>query len=58
MLPLRIESIEYRLSLFQLSISVPGPIWTGDNIANWDHLKASLPMVLTLNLVGLPFSGG
>ncbi|CAH3179912.1 unnamed protein product, partial [Porites evermanni] len=34
-----------------------GPIWTGDNIANWDHLKASLPMVLTLNLVGLPFSG-
>lgn len=36
----------------------PGPIWTGDNMANWEHLKASLPMVLTLNLVGLPFSGG
>ena len=36
----------------------PGPIWTGDNTADWGHLKASLPMILTLNLVGLPFSGG
>ncbi|KAJ7374235.1 hypothetical protein OS493_007312 [Desmophyllum pertusum] len=34
-----------------------GPIWTGDNTAEWGHLKASLPMILTLNLVGLPFSG-
>lgn len=34
-----------------------GPIWTGDNMASWDHLKASLPMILSLNLVGLPFSG-
>lgn len=34
-----------------------GPIWTGDNMADWSHLKASLPMILTLNLVGLPFSG-
>ncbi|RMX38788.1 hypothetical protein pdam_00017684 [Pocillopora damicornis] len=34
-----------------------GPIWTGDNTADWGHLKASLPMILTLNLVGLPFSG-
>lgn len=37
---------------------VAGPIWTGDNTADWGHLKASLPMILTLNLVGLPFSGG
>ena len=34
-----------------------GPIWTGDNAANWDHLRVSLPMVLSINLAGLPFSG-
>lgn len=44
--------------LFVMNDWVPGPIWTGDNTAEWGHLKASLPMILTLNLVGLPFSGG
>ena len=34
-----------------------GPIWTGDNAADWEHLKVSVPMVLTLGLTGLPFSG-
>lgn len=34
-----------------------GPIWTGDNTAEWGHLKASLPMLLSLNVAGLPFSG-
>ncbi|GMH33907.1 hypothetical protein BSKO_01741 [Bryopsis sp. KO-2023] len=34
-----------------------GPIWTGDNAANWEHLKISLPMVVTLGLSGLPFVG-
>ncbi len=47
-----------KLNFFLLIIGFPGPIWTGDNTADWGHLKASLPMILTLNLVGLPFSGG
>ncbi|KAJ9510644.1 hypothetical protein QJQ45_027546, partial [Haematococcus lacustris] len=34
-----------------------GPIWTGDNTANWDHLRVSVPMLTTLGLTGLPFSG-
>ena len=34
-----------------------GPIWTGDNAADWEHLRVSVPMVLTLGLTGLPFSG-
>ena len=31
--------------------------WTGDNIANWEHLKYSVPMILNLGLSGQPFSG-
>ena len=34
-----------------------GPIWTGDNAADWKHLAVSLPMVLTLGVSGLTFSG-
>jgi hypothetical protein len=34
-----------------------GPIWTGDNTADWDHLRVSIPMVLTINLAGIAFSG-
>ncbi|KAF8064543.1 PSL5 [Scenedesmus sp. PABB004] len=34
-----------------------GPIWTGDNAAQWSHLAVSVPMLLTLGLTGLPFSG-
>jgi alpha 1,3-glucosidase len=34
-----------------------GPIWTGDNTADWDHLRVSIPMLLALGLAGLPFSG-
>lgn len=34
-----------------------GPIWTGDNGATWGHLKVSVPMLLTLAVTGLPFSG-
>lgn len=34
-----------------------GPIWTGDNAAQWSHLSVSVPMLLTLNMAGLPFSG-
>jgi len=35
-----------------------GAIWTGDNTATWDHLKISIPMILSINVAGLPFAGG
>lgn len=35
-----------------------GAIWTGDNIAEWDHLKISLPMCLSLSVAGIHFCGG
>ncbi len=31
--------------------------WTGDNIASWEHLAMSVPMVLNLGLSGQPFAG-
>jgi len=31
--------------------------WTGDNVANWIHLKDSVSMALNLGLSGQPFSG-
>eukprot|EP01018_Ginkgo_biloba_P019091 Gb_13061 [translate_table: standard] len=34
-----------------------GPVWTGDNTADWDHLRVSVPMILTLGLTGMAFSG-
>ncbi|KAL4181822.1 hypothetical protein AMTRI_Chr12g239380 [Amborella trichopoda] len=34
-----------------------GAIWTGDNSADWDHLRVTIPMVLTLGLTGISFSG-
>ncbi|CAK9153422.1 unnamed protein product [Ilex paraguariensis] len=34
-----------------------GAVWTGDNSADWDQLKVSVPMVLTLGLTGVSFSG-
>ncbi|CAI0428115.1 unnamed protein product [Linum tenue] len=34
-----------------------GSVWTGDNTADWDHLRASVPMILTLGLSGISFSG-
>eukprot|EP00455_Lapot_gusevi_P019430 TRINITY_DN2078_c0_g2_i3.p1 TRINITY_DN2078_c0_g2~~TRINITY_DN2078_c0_g2_i3.p1 ORF type:complete len:708 (-),score=158.67 TRINITY_DN2078_c0_g2_i3:945-3068(-) len=34
-----------------------GAVWTGDNRASWDHLRASMPMLLSLNVAGIPFSG-
>lgn len=35
-----------------------GPIWTGDNTADWDHLRVSIPMLLTMGLAGMANSGG
>eukprot|EP00117_Sycon_ciliatum_P047118 scpid63421/ scgid33689/ Neutral alpha-glucosidase AB; Alpha-glucosidase 2; Glucosidase II subunit alpha len=34
-----------------------GPVWTGDNTADWSHLKMSIPMLLSLGSAGLSFSG-
>ncbi|GMH10395.1 hypothetical protein Nepgr_012236 [Nepenthes gracilis] len=34
-----------------------GAVWTGDNTAEWEHLRISVPMVLTMGLTGLTFAG-
>lgn len=31
--------------------------WTGDNQAKWEHLKLTVPMLLTLSVAGMPFVG-
>ncbi|RLV90833.1 Glucosidase 2 subunit alpha [Spathaspora sp. JA1] len=32
-------------------------MWTGDNMSKWEYLQASIPMILTSNVVNMPFSG-
>ena len=34
-----------------------GAVWTGDNTADWKHLRASLPMLLSLSVCGFSFAG-
>jgi alpha 1,3-glucosidase len=34
-----------------------GAMWTGDNLAEWSHLHASIPMVLNQGISGFPFAG-
>lgn len=34
-----------------------GPLWTGDSGATWPHLRATVPMLLSLSSSGLPFVG-
>ena len=34
-----------------------GAVWTGDNAARWDHLAVAAPMLLSMNVAGLPFVG-
>uniref|UniRef100_A0A8C5GJD1 Neutral alpha-glucosidase C-like n=1 Tax=Gouania willdenowi TaxID=441366 RepID=A0A8C5GJD1_GOUWI len=34
-----------------------GAIWTGDNVATWEYLKISIPMLLSLSLSGMAFCG-
>jgi hypothetical protein len=34
-----------------------GAIWTGDNEADWAHLRVSAPMLLSIGLSGLTFAG-
>lgn len=31
--------------------------WTGDNVADWEHLWLQIPMLLSLGLSGVPFVG-
>jgi alpha-glucosidase len=32
-------------------------VWTGDNVASWDHLRLSIPMLLNMGMSGVPFVG-
>ncbi len=32
-------------------------VWTGDNIASWEHLQLSIPMLANLSVSGVPFVG-
>lgn len=32
-------------------------MWTGDNMAKWEYLEASIPMVLSAGIAGMPFAG-
>ncbi|XP_066464644.1 neutral alpha-glucosidase C isoform X2 [Eleutherodactylus coqui] len=34
-----------------------GAAWTGDNKAEWEYLKISVPMLLTLSVTGITFCG-
>jgi len=34
-----------------------GAIWTGDNAASWQHLEASVPMLLSISVSGISFCG-
>jgi mannosyl-oligosaccharide alpha-1,3-glucosidase len=34
-----------------------GAMWTGDNLAAWDHLAAAFPMILNNGISGFPFAG-
>jgi alpha-glucosidase len=32
-------------------------VWTGDNVASWEHLALSIPMLCNLGISGVPFVG-
>ncbi|XP_036397946.1 neutral alpha-glucosidase C [Megalops cyprinoides] len=34
-----------------------GAVWTGDNLATWEYLKISIPMLLSLSITGVAFCG-
>lgn len=35
-----------------------GAIWQGDNMGTWEHLKVSIPMLLSNAIAGMAFNGG
>ncbi|KAK5857919.1 hypothetical protein PBY51_011128 [Eleginops maclovinus] len=34
-----------------------GAVWTGDNVASWEYLQISVPMLLSLSVAGIAFCG-
>uniref|UniRef100_A0A671XA15 Glucosidase alpha, neutral C n=1 Tax=Sparus aurata TaxID=8175 RepID=A0A671XA15_SPAAU len=34
-----------------------GAVWTGDNVATWEYLEISIPMILSLSITGIAFCG-
>lgn len=42
---------------FYAGVQRSGPIWTGDNIANWESLYYTNPMILANSMGGVPFTG-
>ncbi|CEI89646.1 Putative Alpha 1,3-glucosidase [Rhizopus microsporus] len=42
---------------FYAGVQRVGPVWTGDNMANWESLYYSNPMILSNGLGGVVFSG-
>merc|ERR1719193_865908 len=34
-----------------------GAVWTGDNMAKWEHMERSVPMLVALCLCGISFAG-
>ncbi|XP_013773829.1 neutral alpha-glucosidase AB-like isoform X2 [Limulus polyphemus] len=34
-----------------------GAVWTGDNTADWDHLRITVPMLLSMSISGITFCG-
>ncbi|KAI9357656.1 glycosyl hydrolases family 31-domain-containing protein [Zopfochytrium polystomum] len=34
-----------------------GLVWTGDNTGSWDHLRMSVPMILSASVAGIVFTG-
>ncbi|KNC52351.1 glycosyl hydrolase family 31 protein [Thecamonas trahens ATCC 50062] len=42
---------------FFVSSQRDGAVWTGDNAAEWSHLEASVPMLLSHSIAGIPFIG-
>ncbi|KAI3631083.1 hypothetical protein MIR68_010573 [Amoeboaphelidium protococcarum] len=34
-----------------------GAIWNGDNMAKWEHLESSIPMLLSISMGGIGFCG-
>lgn len=38
-------------------VTCTGSVWTGDNMADWGHLKITTPMFLSISVAGIPFIG-
>ena len=48
----------YTYTHYNAMCTIPsGATWTGDNRATWDYLAASIPMLLSISVAGVPFVG-